>query len=455
LVVNGRQQRRVLLPETGPVTIGRAPRCDLRLDDDSVSREHARLYLPSLEIEDLDSRNGSWILESGLGLARGALLDRIESDGQRLKPGVRYRIKSGLLLILGNLVAQVQPSAPATRTLPVAAPHDSEGPVLEDPSMIELYELAGRGAATHLPLLILGETGVGKDVLAAHIHKASPRKQGPFVRINCGALSESLLESELFGHQRGAFTGADQSKPGLLEVADGGSVFLDEIGELPLRTQVKLLHVLETSQVTRVGSTKVQRIDVRFIAATNRELARDVQAGRFRKDLYFRLNTLCLEIKPLRERPADILPLVRHFLRRACANNGVPVPELLPETIRHLEEYRWPGNVRELKNAIDRAWILAGGEPLLPQHFPTERELVNRAPCFSDICEAEESTQIVRRVTPGGARVGTASPDEVLEALDKCGGNQTRAAEVLGISRRTLVNRLNRYNLRVPPKHGS
>jgi two-component system, NtrC family, response regulator AtoC len=456
LVVNGRQQRRVFsLPETGLVTIGRAPRCDLRLDDDSVSREHARLYLPSFEIEDLDSRNGSWILETAVDLPRGALLDLIESDGFRLMPRMRRRLRPGMLLMLGNVVTHLQPSAPASRTLPVEAPHDSEAPVLEDQSMIDLYELAERGAATHLPLLILGETGVGKDVLAARIHEASPRKQGPFVRINCGALSESLLESELFGHQRGAFTGANESKAGLFEVANGGSVFLDEIGELPLRTQVKLLHVLETNQVTRVGSTKAQRIDVRFIAATNRELARDVQAGGFRKDLYFRLNTLCLEIKPLRERRADILPLARHFLRRACAASGLAAPELPPETIQHLEEYSWPGNVRELKNSMDRACILSRGGPLLPQHFPTQRELVNRAPEFF-MGEAEESTRIVQRTASGGMRVAAAaSPAEVIEALNKCGGNQTRAAQVLGVSRRTLVNRLNQYNLRDPRKQGS
>ena len=455
LVVNGRQHRRVFcLPETGFVTVGRSAHCDLRLDDESVSREHARLYLPSLEIEDLGSRNGSWMVEGALDQRSGTLLDRIENDGLRLARGVRHRLRPGLLLVLGNVVAQLQPSAPAAHTLPVAAPDDdSEARVLDDPSMIELYELAERGAATQMPLLILGETGVGKDVLASYVHQASPRKQGPFVRINCGALSESLLESELFGHERGAFTGANQSKQGLFEVGNGGSVFLDEIGELPLRTQVKLLHVLETGQVTRVGATKAQRIDTRFIAATNRELARDVQAGGFRKDLYFRLNTLRLEIKPLRERRADILPLVRHFLRRVCASNGLPTPEVLPETVRHLEEYGWPGNVRELKNAIDRALIFSRGGPLLPDHFPTESDLFNRAPQFSEF--ADEATQVLRRGESGAFRVGAGTPAEVIAALDRCGGNQTRAAQMLGISRRTLVNRLNQYNLRRPRKQGS
>jgi transcriptional regulator with PAS, ATPase and Fis domain len=454
LVFDERQQRRVFrLPETGPVTIGRTARCEVRLDDDSVSREHARLHLPSLEIEDLGSRNGSWIIQGTLNVAKSVLVERIERDGLRLTPGARISITPGMLLMLGSVVAQVQPSVPAAHTLPVAARCDSEMPVLEDPSMIDLYALAERSAATQLPLLILGETGVGKDVLAARVHQASPRKQGPFVRINCGALSESLLESELFGHQRGAFTGANESKPGLFEIGDGGSVFLDEIGELPLRTQVKLLHVLETGQVTRVGSTKAQRIDVRIIAATNRELARDVQNGTFRKDLYFRINALCLKINPLRERRADILPLVHYFLRRACASGGVAVPELVPETVRHLEDYSWPGNVRELKNSVDRARLLCGSGPLLPLHFPTERELINCAPKLSDFwAEAEAPTQIRPRPEAGALRTGAASHPEVLEALNRCGGNQTRAAQVLGISRRTLVNRLNRFNLPRPRK---
>jgi two-component system response regulator AtoC len=447
------QQRRVFrLPETGLVTIGRAPRCDVRLDDNSVSREHAILHLPSLELEDLDSRNGSWVIE-GAGEVNGSSIERLAGDGQRLTPGVRRCVAPGSLLKLGTVVSQVQPSAPVVHTLPVAARRDSEAPVLADPSMVDLYALADRSAATSLPLLILGETGVGKDVLAARIHQASARKKGPFVRINCGALSESLLESELFGHQRGAFTGANEAKAGLFEVGHGGSVFLDEIGELPLRTQVKLLHVLETNHVTRVGATKAQRIDVRFIAATNRELARDVQAGTFRKDLYFRINTLCLKINPLRERRADILPLVHHFLRRTCAGTTGPVPLLSPEAARHLEQYNWPGNVRELKNSVERAHLLCGSGPLLPHHFPTERDLVNRAPNFADIwSEAEAPTQIRPRASESGPVLQEGAHAALIEALNSCGGNQTRAAQMLGISRRTLVNRLNRFNLPRPRK---
>jgi two-component system response regulator AtoC len=453
LVVYERRARRVFhLPDSGVASIGRAAHSDVRLEHDSVSRQHARVHLPSLEVEDLNSKNGSWLVEPAAGVSIGSVVDRVDA-GERLVAGVRRRLTPGSLLRLGEVVCQLQPSVPVVHTLPVAAPSEPAAAVFEDAAMLELCRLATRAANTGLPLLILGETGVGKDVMAAEVHRASPRAQGPFVRVNCGALSESLLESELFGHQRGAFTGATDAKPGLFELGEGGSVFLDEIGELPLRTQVKLLHVLETNQVTRVGATKPQSIDVRFICATNRELARDVQAGTFRKDLYFRINTLCLKISPLRERKNDILPLARHFLRRVSA--GAAMPELSSDVVQHLQAYEWPGNVRELKNAVERAWLLSGGAQLLPEHFTTERELMNRAPDLSDIwADAEQPTQVRKRplLPPGHASTGADEHAALLEALNSCGGNQTRAAEILGVSRRTLVNRLNAFNVPRPRK---
>jgi DNA-binding NtrC family response regulator len=455
LVVFERRQRRVFrLPEQGVVTIGRGADSDIRLDDASVSRKHARLYLPSMEVEDLESRNGSFLMDTPADAAITAVLPRSRHGDERLAFGARRVLTLGTTLRLGSVLSQLEHTAPAVRTLPVGAatgPEERDDePVLEDPAMLQLYALVERIADTGLPLLILGETGVGKDVLAARVHRLSPRKAGPFVRVNCGALSESLLESELFGHQRGAFTGASEAKPGLFELGHGGTVFLDEIGELPLRTQVKLLHVLETSQVTRVGGTKAQSINVRFVAATNRELAREVQSGTFRKDLYFRINTLSLKINPLRERRADILPLVRHFLRRNCVSTGMRVPELTPETVEHLKQYDWPGNVRELKNAVERACLLSAGGPLLPECFPTERELLNPAPGLADLWE-ELPTQVFQS-PPLESASAPSGPNELIDALNSCGGNQTRAAELLGISRRTLVNRLNAYNLPRPRK---
>jgi two-component system, NtrC family, response regulator AtoC len=455
LLVQERQQRRVFrLPESGVVTLGRGADSDLRMEDDSVSRRHARLYLPSLEIEDLGSRNGTWLLEHDAPPGLSAISDRAAHDEARLGRHVRHHFEPGAVLKLGSVACQLRRGAPAIHTLPVPAASADDAPVLEDPEMVRLYALAERVAGTDLPLLILGETGVGKDVLAARLHQLSARHKGPFVRINCGALSDSLLESELFGHVRGAFTGANEAKAGLFEVASGGTVFLDEIGELPLRTQVKLLHVLETGQVTRVGSTKAQRIDVRFVSATNRELVQDVLAGAFRKDLYFRINTLCLKIAPLRERRADILPLVRHFLRLTCHAMGICEPALSVEAERHLEDYGWPGNVRELKNAVERARLLCGHGPLRVEHFPTEHELLSPMSDLVDIWSDEAPTKVRQRapLRSGPAVAMSVDHAAVTEALKACGGNQTRAAEMLRISRRTLVNRLNELDLPRPRK---
>ena len=461
LVVHDRKQRRQFrLAGSGTLLIGRAADCDLRLEDESVSRHHARLHLDSMELEDLGSRNGSWCLASRPGVRWETLADRIMAEGTKLEPGERQRFSEGSLVKLGNVLSYLQRSTPAVHTIPApAAPEKSGDLILEDPEMVLLYELAARAAVTTLPVLILGETGVGKDVLAAHIHRASARRDGPLVRVNCGALSESLLESELFGHQRGAFTGAADAKPGLLELGNGGSVFFDEIGELPLRTQVKLLHVLETGEVTRVGATRAQRIDVRFIAATNRELAREVQLGSFRKDLYFRINAVCLKIAPLRSRRADIRPLVRYFLARFCAKVGIAEPELTADALSHLEQYTWPGNIRELKNAVERAPIVCAGGQLLPRHFAVEAELMSDSPVIDEYGGFGEE-EAPTRVGPIESSNAPAKPQPpgnlphelIAETLRNCGGNQTRAASVLGISRRTLINRLNEYNLPRPRK---
>jgi DNA-binding NtrC family response regulator len=455
LHVQERQQQRVLrLPDSGVVTLGRGAGSDLHMNDDSVSRQHARIYLPSLEIEDLGSRNGTWVLDAADHASLSSVSDKSACEELRLGRHVRCHFEPGAFLKLGGVTCQVQRGARSVHTLPVPPPSAEELPISEDPETIQLYALAERVAGTDLPLLILGETGVGKDVLAARVHQLSRRRTGPFVRVNCGALSDSLLESELFGHVRGAFTGAHEAKAGLFELGNGGTLFLDEIGELPLRTQVKLLHVLETGQVTRVGSTKPQRIDVRFVSATNRELARDVAAGSFRKDLFFRINTLCLKIAPLRERRGDILPLVRQFLRRASHNMRVPEPPISPQVEQHLEEYGWPGNVRELKNAVECARLLCGSGPLLPEHFPTARGLLNPAPDMTDIWTDESPTAVRQRLPlqSGPAAAMPAEHTTVAEALSACGGNQTRAAEMLGISRRTLVNRLNELKLPRPRK---
>ena len=240
------------------------------------------------------------------------------------------------------------------------------GVIVESNRMRALYELARRAAAGNSNVLILGETGAGKEVLAETIHRTSARAGGPFMALNCAALSESVVESELFGHERGAFTGAAQAKPGLLEAAAGGTVFLDEIGEMPLTIQVKLLRVLETRRVLRVGATQPRAIDVRFLAATNRDLDEEVAEKRFREDLYFRLNVITLDIPPLRERPEEIAALARMFLDRLSDSATHPPPALREDALDLLRGYTWPGNIRELRNVIERAFVLCTGPELRP-----------------------------------------------------------------------------------------
>ncbi len=312
--------------------------------------------------------------------------------------------------------------------------------VVHSPEMRALHDEAERAAASTLSILLLGETGVGKEVFARQIHLRSGRARAPFVPVNCAALSESLLESELFGHQRGAFTGALQDQPGLFEAANGGTLFLDEIGEMSATTQAKLLRVLEDRCVARVGSRKLRQIDVRFVTATNRDLHADVEAGLFRKDLFFRINSAVLRIPPLRKRPSEIEALANLFLASAAKELGrATTPTLAPATCRALHDYAWPGNVRELRNAIERALTMCRGDEILPLHLPGNVVGSPEAPATSplELLQSEMNDIERKRIT---------------QALESCGGNQTKAAEYLGISRRTLVNRLDAYGLPRPRK---
>jgi two-component system response regulator AtoC len=349
--------------------------------------------------------------------------------------------------------------------------------VVRSPVMRKLHELLERVAPGEITVLILGDTGVGKEVLAEQVHRRSPRSPKPFLRLNCAALSESLLESELFGHERGAFTGAHQLKAGLLETAQGGTVFLDEIGELPMSVQVKLLRVLEERQVWRVGGVKPRPIDVRFVAATNRDLETAVTEHKFRQDLYFRLAGVTLHIPPLRERPEEIEPLAREFAKQ-LSRHARP-PALTADVIGLLLGYAWPGNIRELRNAIERAVLLAGDGPVLPEHFAVEKMTatistpIAEAPLPRPVRAADGKAPSLQHDTlPPAAmeesgdgstaalslgerlrrQVQEVERQHIIDALSRCGGNQTRAARELGISRRTLISRLEAYNIPRPLK---
>ncbi|HQE75709.1 MAG TPA: sigma-54 dependent transcriptional regulator [Candidatus Hydrogenedentes bacterium] len=305
------------------------------------------------------------------------------------------------------------------------APEIPRGIVAESDAMRRVFQQAARVASSEATVLLLGESGTGKEVVAEFIHQRSTRAERPLVRVNCGGLPANLIESELFGHEKGAFTGADAPHRGRFEEAHEGAIFLDEIGELPLAVQPTLLHVLENGAMRRVGGGRELTVDVRVIAATNRSLEDDVREGRFREDLFYRLNVFALEVPPLRERRDDILPLAAHFLKDEKRR-------LAPATERVLMAYDWPGNVRELRNAMERAGIMADGNLVLPKDLPPQ--LQDAAPAgTSGTVLVGDMREIQRRA--------------ILEAIEKTGGNKTRAADLLGISRRNLIYKLREYGL--------
>ena len=310
-----------------------------------------------------------------------------------------------------------------------------------DGSLRGVMELLGKVAHTNATVLLLGETGTGKELIAKTIHRSSERAEHPFVAVNCAALPEGLLESELFGHEKGSFTGAVAQKPGRFELADGGTIFLDEVGELSTAIQVKLLRVLQEREFTRVGGTKTIATDVRIIAATNRDLKQAMQEGKFRDDLYYRLNVFPIHLPPLRRRRDDIPELIRHTVARASDDLKVPKPAVSPATEDLLVNYQWPGNIRELQNVIERAVLLASGRQITPADLPRE------------ITGDPEPLEI-----SGDAGDGLAGQERrlILRALEGHNWNQTKAADALGITRDVLRYRMKKHNLGKPdPNSGA
>ena len=385
--------------ETACVVIGRGRDCDIRIDDGSVSRRHAEIDLRArdhgLKIRDLGSANGVRV---------GAT--RVGAEWARLEVGHLIELGAVRMSVRGATGSRPRAWDPAGGI--------PEHIVAIDPVSVRALELAHRVAPSPLSVLIVGETGAGKEIVAAEIHRASGRG-GKMVAINCAAIAPQLLESELFGHVRGAFSGADRDRVGLLEHAQRGTVFLDEIGELELELQAKLLRAIETRSVLPVGGRDPRQIDVRFVSATHRDLT----AGeRFRRDLFFRLAGLTIEVPPLRARPKDRVALAERF----AAAHGLA---LSSSARAALDARSWPGNVRELKHAIDRGALLATG----------------------GVLELDDGSPAALASAPAGDEKA-----RIERALVETAGNQTRAAELLGISRRTLVNRLNRYGIARPRK---
>ncbi|HEX5058046.1 MAG TPA: sigma 54-interacting transcriptional regulator, partial [Kofleriaceae bacterium] len=328
--------------------------------------------------------------------------------------------------------------------------------------MDEVMRLAASVASTEITVLITGETGVGKELIAEMIHRLSPRSQAPFMRINCAAIAEPLLESELFGHAKGSFTGADSARIGLFEAGAGGTVLLDEIGEMSLRIQATLLRVLEERVVRRVGETEPRPVDVRILCATNRNLQDEVNAGRFRRDLYYRISGMTIAIPPLRERRDAIEAIARAFAALSAARARRVPPTFTDEAIQALRSYPWPGNIRELRNSIERAVLLAGAGPIRPQELGLAADYSPEAPTPSvgvpTVPKPDERTGPYGSERPTmdsrdlSVEVAELERRRIVEALDRFGGNQTRAARALGMSRTTLVARMEAYALRRPRK---
>ncbi len=303
--------------------------------------------------------------------------------------------------------------------------------------MVKLLETVAQVAPSEATVLITGESGTGKELIAGAIHFNSSRKHGPFIKINCAALTETLLESELFGHEKGAFTGAHRRKEGKFKLADKGSLFLDEVSEMPLSMQVKLLRVLQEKEFTRVGGEEVINIDVRVIAATNKDLTVEMRHGRFREDLFYRLNVVALHVPPLRERGDDIPILAQHFLEVFAKKNNKPLKGFTPQAMDRMVRYDWPGNVRELMNAVERAVVLSRFEYVDVQDLPL---------AIQDVGNDEAITRLSPSI-PAGLPLDEVEKATIIKTLEQTGGNKSEAARRLGITRKTLHKKLKKYGL--------
>jgi transcriptional regulator with PAS, ATPase and Fis domain len=312
----------------------------------------------------------------------------------------------------------------------------------DSPRMQRVKRLIDKIAPTDSSVLILGETGTGKELVARRIHDLSPRASMPFVAINCGALSEQLVESELFGHRKGAFTGADVSRKGLLEVADGGTLFLDELGELDKAMQVKLLRFLESGEVRRVGENEAFHVDVRIICATNRPLTDMVSEGTFREDLFFRINTFEVPLPPLRDRKEDIPALTQALLTRHLKGRRVPEGMLSRETLDILSRHDWPGNIRELANALEHAVIISDGLTISPDDLPSNLEVRRQKSVGRDVVVLETGSPIL---ATNPTTIQAMERGLILAALERNAGDKPKAASELGIALKTLYNKLNQY----------
>ncbi|HVR01635.1 MAG TPA: sigma 54-interacting transcriptional regulator [Polyangia bacterium] len=424
------------LPATGSLTVGRAEDADIRVASAAVSREHARIHVngATVTLEDLDSRNSTRL------------------NGERIAG--RVALGYGDIVSFGDATAILE-AQPDESSVDVDADEEvpPEGVTLEigdrtialaDPIMLNTFTQIRRLAQSPLPVLIVGETGAGKDLAAAAMHAWSKRGNGPSVSINCASLPESLVESELFGHERGAFSGADREKVGLLEAASGGTLFLDEIGDLPPAIQPKLLRALESQKITRLGSVRERAIDVRIVTATNRDLEAAVTKGLFRLDLYYRISAAVVYLPPLRARLREVPLLARRFLDEACQELERSSPAIVQSAMQRLLAHDWPGNVRELKNLMGYLAALAG-DPLTAEDV--KAAIAKGAPAASISGVVRPATFDSSAGRPLRVVKEELERQEIEAALAATAGNKTRAAQRLGMPLRTFTSKLKRYGL--------
>jgi len=420
------------------LTVGREAPSDVCVDDATLSRRHARFVLQDdgarLDVEDLGSTNGTWLAGRRVERAIAALGDEV---------------------MLGGVLVRARVLATASID---AARRGDDDAVIAGPAMTELLRVARRVASSRIPVILTGETGTGKEVLARYLHDHGASPGAPMISVNCGAIPRDLIESTFFGHERGAFTGAQKAQPGVFESAADGTVFLDEIGELPLGAQVALLRVLESRCAARVGSTKEVAVTARVVAATHRDLATMVDAGEFRRDLYFRLSTVTLDLPPLRARPDDVEPLAEHFLRAANAAHGRQIDGITPAALARLRAYDWPGNARELRNVIERAVVLASADVIdagdLPDRVRAPALGGDGAPRLLSLPGSRPSSPSFspspppRATSPDASspglreRVQVYETQIIREALDAAGGSRREAARLLGMPLRTLASKI-------------
>lgn len=428
------------LPPCGTIRIGRSDTGnDITIRDTSVSRHHAILLIgTTLRIVDCNSRNGILVYRTNSdGTETTATNERRPVES--IVRNASFDVGIGDRITIGSVVLIIRKCRPWRNESLV------EGPTVLDPTMKAIYDDVRKVAksAKKTPVLILGETGTGKEWIARTIHSSSPRSRGPFIAINCAALTKGIVESEIFGHIKGSFSGAIKDKVGLFELAHKGTLFLDEIAELPLDTQAKLLRVLETESVCRVGATQYRSVDVRIVAATKKDLHQAMLRGEFRDDLYYRLNGAEYFLPPLRERPSEIIPLAERFLLEEARQDNHKVPFRLTLQARDcLLRYHYPGNVRELQKAISIAAVRCIEGLILPEHLP---------PAMSGV----RFRAIAQKSAPSSPEFPPGEKERILEALHRRGGNQKLAAMDLGIAYRTFVDILNRYPDIPRPKKGN